>query len=221
MAENIPQNQEKQAESKQNDKELNFRQLEQRYERQLAQEKAARIEAERIAQEAIAKREMHHDDEDDDSEPYIDKRRLEKKLAKFGEQTQKQTQSEISKAVHTALQEERKQNWIKSNPDFYDVLQNAEKFAQQDPDLAESILEMPEGFERQKLVYRAMKSKNYHLPEQKIPSIQDKIDANKRSPYYQPSGVGAAPYASAGDFSSQGQKQSYDKMQELKNRLRL
>ncbi len=219
MAENTAQ--EKPVEAKQNDKELNFRQLEQRYERQLSQEKAARMEAERIAQEALAKRETHQDDDDDDSEPYIDKRRLEKKLAKFGEQTQKQTQNDINKAVHTALHEERKQNWIKSNPDFYDVLQNAEKFAQQDPELAESILEMPEGFERQKLVYRAMKAKNYHLPEQKSPSIQEKIDANRRSPYYQPSGVGAAPYAAAGDFSSHGQKQAYDKMQELKSRLRI
>jgi hypothetical protein len=221
MAENQVVNQEKSQEIKQNDKELNFRQLEQKYERQLAQERAARQEAERLAQEALTKQSMQKDDDDDDSEPYIDKRRLEKKLAKFGEQTQKQTQSEINKAVQIALSEERKQNWIKSNPDFYDVLQNAEKFAQKDPELAESILEMPEGFERQKLVYRAMKSKGYHLPEQKAPSIQDKIDANRRSPYYQPSGVGAAPYAAASDFSSHGQKQAYDKMQELKSRLRI
>jgi hypothetical protein len=221
MTDNVAQNQEKTLDTKSNDKELNFRQLEQKYERQLSQERSARVEAERVAQEAMAKRNEVHDDDDDDSEPYIDKRKLEKKLAKFGEQTQKQTQNEINKAVQTALQEERKQNWIKSNPDFYDVLQNAEKFAQKDPELAESILEMPEGFERQKLVYRAMKSKNYHIPDQKIPSIQDKIDANKRSPYYQPSGMGTAPYAQSGDFSAHGQKQAYDKMQELKGRLRI
>lgn len=222
MAENTTVNQEKTSETKPNDKELNFRQLEQKYERQLAQERAAREQAEKLAQEAINNQNMQrHEEDDDDSEPYIDKRKLERKLAKFGEQTQKQTQSEINKAVHMALQEERKQNWIKSNPDFYDVLQNAEKFAQKDPELAESILEMPEGFERQKLVYRAMKSKGYHLPEQKQPSIQEKIDANKRSPYYQPSGVGSAPYAAAGDYSAVGQQQAYQKMQELKNRLRI
>ncbi len=220
MTENVQANQ-AQTEQKPNDKELNFRQLEQKYERQLAQERNARIEAENIAKEALLKRNETNDDDDDDSEPYIDKKKLEKKLARFGEQTQKQTQNDINKAVHTALQEERKQNWIKSNPDFYDVLQNAEKFAQKDPELADSILEMPEGFERQKLVYRAMKSKGYHLPEQKQPSIQDKIDANRRSPYYQPSSVGAAPYASVGDFSQSGQKQAYEKMQELKNRMRL
>jgi hypothetical protein len=33
--------------------------------------------------------------------------------------------------------------------------------------------------------------------------------------------VANAPYSSVGDFSSTGQKQAYEKMQELKNRLRI
>ncbi len=133
----------------------------------------------------------------------------------------KQTQSEIQSAVHTALREERKQNWMKANPDFYEVLQHADKFAQKDPELAESILEMPEGFERQKLVYKNIKALGIHKPEIKSPSIQEKIDSNRKGPYYQPTGVGSAPYTSQGDFSSSGQKQAYEKMQELKNRLRI
>lgn len=142
-------------------------------------------------------------------------------MAKFGEQSKQQTQSDINQAVHQALKEERKQNWIKTNPDFYEVLQNAEKFAQADPELAESILEMPEGFERQKLVYKNIKALGLHKPQVKQPSIQEKVDANRRSPYYQPSGVATAPYASVGDFSQGGQEQAYKKMQELKKQLRL
>lgn len=207
-------------ENKPSDKELNFRQLEAKYERQLAQERAARIEAERIAQEARRPSD-NSDDDEDASEPYVDHKRLNKKLAKFGEQTKQQTQSEVNNAVQQALKEERKQNWIKQNPDFYEVLQYAEKFAQKDPELAETILEMPEGFERQKLVYKNIKALGLHKPETKGPSIQEKIDANRRSPYYQPSGIGSAPYASAGDFSPSGQKNAYEKMQELKNKLRL
>lgn len=207
-------------ENKPSDKELNFRQLEAKYERQLAQERAARVEAERIAQEARRPSD-NGDDDEDASEPYVDHKRLNKKLAKFGEQTKHQTQTDINNAVHNALKEERKQNWIKQNPDFYEVLQHADKFADKDPELAETILEMPEGFERQKLVYKNIKALGIHKPEVKGPSIQDKIDANRRSPYYQPSGVGSAPYASAGDFSPSGQKNAYDKMQELKNKLRL
>ena len=213
------QNVQTQQEQKPSDKELNFRILEAKYEKQLSQERAAREEAERIAREMQLRKNMDNEEEDD--EPYIDQKKLEKKLAKFGEQTKQQTQSDIQRAVQQALNEERKQNWLKNNSDFYEVLQNADKLVQKDPELAETILEMPDGFERQKLVYKNIKALGLHKAEAKAPSIQEKIDANRRSPYYQPSGVGAAPYASVGDFSNVGQKQAYDKMQELKNRLRL
>jgi len=208
------------SEQKPNDKELNFRQLEAKYEKQLAQERSARMEAERIAQES--KQRQSQDDDNDSDEPYVDHKKLNKTLAKFGEATKQQTQSEIQRAVQSALHEERKTNWVKSNPDFYDVLQHAEKLAQKDPDLAESILDMPEGFERQKLVYKSIKSLGLHREAPKVPSIQDKIDSNKRSAFYQPSGVGSAPYAGGqSDFSQAGQKDAYAKMQELKNKLRI
>lgn len=202
------------------DKELNFRALEAKYQKEIQTERNARLEAERLAQEALA-RKSAQDDEDDDSEPYVDKKKLEKKLAKFGEQTQKQTQSEIQKAVQSALHEERRNNWMRQNPDFYDVLKHSEKFAMEHPELADTILEMPEGFERQKLVYKNIKALGMDKPSVKTPSIQEKIDANRRSPYYQPSGVGTAPYAQVGDFSPTGQKQAFDKMKELQSRLRL
>jgi hypothetical protein len=205
--------------NKPSDKELNFGQLKARYENQLQQERAARMDAERIAQER-SKTALQEDD-DDDSEPYVDKKKLDKKLARHGEQTRLQTSNQINEAVHIAIKEERKQNWIKNNPDFYETLQHAEKFAQADPELAETILEMPEGFERQKLVYKSIKAMGINRPVAKEPSIQEKIDANRRSPFYQPSSVGTSPYSSQGDYSAGGQKEAYAKMQELKNRLRL
>lgn len=216
------QNQEniqKNTDNKPSDKELNFRALEAKYERQLAQERMAREQAEKALQERM-KANMREDDDDDD-EPYVDKKRLEKKLAKFEEKTSQKTQTEIQRAVQIALGEERKNNWMRNNPDFYDVLQHAEKLAQKDPELAETILEMPDGFERQKLVYKNIKALGLHQPEQKKPTIQDTVEANRRSPYYQPSSVAPAPYAAAGDFSQSGQKAAFAKMQELKNRLRI
>jgi len=81
---------------------------------------------------------------------------------------------------------------MKNNPDFYEVMNHAQKFAERDPELAESILTMPEGFERQKLVYKNIKALGIHKKEEPKPSIQETIDKNRRSPYYQPSGVGAA-----------------------------
>ncbi len=218
MSETPQTNQVQTQENTVSDKEFNFRAQQAKYEKKLAEERAER---ERLQKELEERSRPQVSQEDDDSEPYVDHKKLNKTLAKFGEQTKQQTQGEIQKAVHAALSEERKQNWLKQNPDFYEVLQLAEKFAQKDPELAETILEMPEGFERQKLVYKNIKALGLHKPEVKQPSIQEKVDANRRSPYYQPSGVGTAPYSSQGDFSTGGQKQAYDKMQELKNKLRL
>lgn len=205
------------------DKELNFRALEAKYQRQLEQERAARVEAEKVAQELQSKKQQMHnsDDDDDDSEPYIDKKRLAKQLNKFGQNTQSDIQKAMEQAKIAAKEELKQEMWLENNPDFYDVLQHAERFAQKSPELAKSILRMPEGFERQKLVYQNIKELGVHKPEVKPSSIQEKIDANRKSPYYQPSGVGSSPYQSQGDFSAGGQKQAYEKMQELKNRLRI
>jgi len=202
-------------------KELNFRALEQKYQQQLAQ---SRAEQERLSKELESRQARlpyKDDEEEDDAEPYVDHKRLRKEQAKFGQQIKQETQTEIQKAVKMALNEERKQNWMKTNPDFFDVMQHAEKFAQSDPELAETILEMPEGFERQKLVYKNIKALGLHKPAVREQSIQEKVDANRRSPYYQPTGVGSAPYAQVGDFSDGGQKQAYEKMQQLKKQLRL
>lgn len=214
-----PQTQSQPIEQKNNDKELNFRALETKYERQLAQERSAREELEKQLQ---AKNQTPvNEDEEDDSEPYVDHKRLNKKLNKFGQNTQGEIQKAMQMAKESAKEEIKREMWLENNPDFYDVLGHADKFAQKAPKLAETILRMPEGFERQKLVYQNIKELGIDKPEQKQPSIQEKVDANRRSPYYQPSGVGSAPYASQGDFSAAGQKQAHAKMQELKNRLRL
>lgn len=214
--------QNQQQETKANDKELNFRQLEAKYERQLAQERAARLEAEKKAEEVLRMKQNNSQDDDEiDDEPYVDHKKLNRKLAKFGEQNKQQTQSEIQRAVQMAIAEERKQNWLKQNNDFFEVLQHADKFAEQDPELADTILSMPDNFERQKLVYKNIKLLGLHKPKTQEPSIQQKIDANRRSPYYQPSGVGTAPYASGGDFSASGKKTAYEHMKDLQSRLRM
>lgn len=216
----VPQEENQVQEQKPNDKELNFRALESKYQKELEKERAARAEAERLAQEALAKNNEVSDEEDDD-EPYIDKKRLHKTLSSFERKLEEKIDKKAEQIAERKAQEKDREYWLKNNPDFYEVLQHAEKFAKQDPELAETILEMPDSFARQKLVYKNIKALGLHKPETKTPSIQEKIDANRRSPYYQPTGVGSAPYANAGDFSATGQKQSYEKMQELKRRLRI
>ena len=216
------ENQVQNQEQPKNDKEFNFRQLEAKYQRQLAEERAAREDAERRAQEAVSRKNQQTEDEDDDdNEPYVEPKKLNKKLASFEKRLEEKIEKKAEEKARQFTTQKDQENWLKTNNDFYDVMQKAEQFAQEHPILAETILRMPEGFERQKLVYTNLKALGYDKPREKQPSIQDKIEANKRSPYYQPSGVGNAPYAMAGDFSTTGQKQAYAKMQELKNRMRL
>lgn len=206
-------------EQKPNDKEYNFRQLEAKYQRQVEQERAARLEAERMVQEANSRKQVQ--DDDDDSEPYVDHKRLSKKFADFEKNMEKKIDQRAEEKARMMMDQNKRESWLKSNPDFYDVLQHAEKFAQQDPELAESILEMPDTFERQKLVYKNIKALGINKPKQAESGIQQKIDANRRSPYYQPSGVAASPYSSQGDFSQSGQKNAYEQMQKLKAQLRI
>lgn len=205
-------------EVKQSDKEFNFRALEAKYQKQLEQERTARLEAEKKAEEALSRKKQEVEEEDE-SDPYVDHRRLKKSLTTFGQSTQSEIQKAMELAKQKAKEEIKQEMWLEQNPDFYDVLSHAEKFAQRSPNLAKSILAMPEGFERQKLVYENIKEMGLHKPEQKQSSVQEKIDLNKKSPYYQPSGMGSAPYAAAGDFSQSGQKNAYLKMKELQKRL--
>ncbi len=207
--------------TKPSDKELNFRRLEERYERQLAQERAAREEAEKKAQELARKTSIAQEEDEDDDEPYIDKKKLAKKMSSFEQKLEEKIEKKAEEKARMLLQQEKREDWLRRNSDFYDVMQHAEKFAQHDPELAETILAMPEGFERQKLVYKNIKALGLHQEKPKEPSIQEKIDANRKSPYYQPSGIAPAPYGHKGDFSSSGQKNAYDQMQALKQRLRL
>ncbi len=219
MTENEVQNQSAAAqENKVSDKELNFRALESKYRRELEQERAARAEAERRIQEYSSRN--NQQDDDDDDEPYVDKRRLEKRFSSFEQRLDEKIEKKAEEKARNMMQKEKQEAWLKTNSDFYDVMQHVEKFANHDPELAETILHMPDSFERQKLVYKNIKALGLHQ-EKKQPSIQDKIDANRRGPYYQPSGVSAAPYASSGDFSSSGQENAYKKMKELQSRLRM
>lgn len=211
---------------KANDKEYNFAQIRQQLERERLEKENLKEEVEKlkkIAQERLAPR-VEEDDDVDDDEPYIDKKRLKKELVKVAKQTKTETQTDIQNAVNRALAEERQRNWIKNNPDFYEVMGHAQKFADKDPELAETILEMPEGFERNKLVYKNIKALGLHKKEEPQSTIQQKIDQNRKSPYYQPTGIGSAPYGvmnGGKDYSPAEGKNAYDKMQELKSRLRI
>jgi len=203
-----------QTEAKTNVKEDNLRYMREKYEAQIQQERAARLELERALQERNTK-----SDDEDDSEPYVDHKRLNKTLSSFEKKLEEKFNRTVEEKARGMLATQKKEDWLKKNSDFYEVMQHAEKIYHTDPELAETILELPDNFERQKLVYKNIKALGLDKPAQKQPSVQEKIDANRRSPYYQPSGMATAGYSSGGDFSATGQEQAYKKMQELKARL--
>jgi hypothetical protein len=222
MTENQASNTAQVTEAKNSDKELNFRALETKYRKELEQERNSRLEAEKQLQEVQSKRNYVEDDSDDD-EPYVGHKKLEKRFSSFERKMEEKIDKKAEEKARILLDRKDEDDWIRNNNDFDIVLSedNLSRLVNRAPGLADSIKRMPDGFEKQKLVYNTIKSMGIDKPDMKQPSIQDKIDANKRSPYYQPSGVGSSPYSSSGDFSASGQKNAYDKMKELQARLRI
>lgn len=223
-----PQDQQQQNAPPPSDKELNFRKQEEMFQRKLEQERQARQAAEekleKLAQERFKAPKSDEDDDDYGDEPYVDHKRLKRELGKVAKKTIDETDTRIENAVQKALAAERQTSWLKNNPDFYDIMNHAQAFAERDPELAETILSMPEGFERQKLVYKNIKALGIHKKPEDQPKIQDKIDQNLRSPYYQPSGMSAPGYGISNggrDISPAEGQNAYKKMQELKSRLRI
>lgn len=214
--ENIPQvNQDTQ---KQSDKDFNFVQMRKRLEAESQAKAQAEQRARELELELQRLKQPKYDDEDD--EPYVDHKKLEKKLSLFEQNIEKKIQETAEQKARALLEQERQQAYLRENADFENIMnvQVLEKFAQSHPHLAKTILNMPDGFERNKLVYETIKAMKLDRPQEKS-DVQSKIDANRRSPYYQPSGIGSAPYGQNGDFSQQGQKTAYENMMALKARL--
>lgn len=183
------------------------------------QERAARLAAEeRIAQLEQAVKKPHYEPEDD-SEPYVDSKKLNRKFAEFEESFEKKVEKKAEHIARNMVEQERQSSFLKANPDFQQILspEILQKFIDKHPEMAEPMLEMPDNFARQKLLYQNIKALGIHRPPVPEQTIQQKIDSNRRSPYYQPSGGNAPPYAGQGDFSPSGQKAAYEKMQGLIN----
>jgi septal ring factor EnvC (AmiA/AmiB activator) len=204
---------------KQNDKEYNFAQIR----KQLEQERAARMEYEQRLQQLEQERQQKAvppDDSDDDSdEPYVDRKALRRELGKFSQNIEQKIDQKAEEKARKLVEQERQANYMRSNPDFSDILtsENVQKFAEKYPQIAEPMLDMPDTFSRKRLLYEQMKALNVHKPPepQGKSDIQEKIDRNRKSPYYQPTGMSAQPYQTTGDFTPAGQKNAYAKMKEL------
>lgn len=216
------------AQTKENDAAHNFEQLRKKLEaseraKQAAEAKATAYEKEIAEANKKKFRDPEPVEDDHYDEPYIDEKRLNKKLSRLKEDFSKEVDEKAEQKARSMIEQERNSNFLKQNPDFSQILspEIIEKFAMKHPEMAEPMLEMPEGFARQKLLYQAIKVSGVHKAAAPSPSIQETIDKNRRGAFYQPTGTGTPPYGGAPDCSPTGQKTAYDKVQELKARLRL
>ena len=172
-----------------------------------------------MAQERSRSPSNEDDDDDYGDEPYVDHKRLKKALGKAVQKTSAETDNKIQQAVDAALQEERKKQWLQQNPDFEQIMGHAQEFYEKDKELGDSILKMPDEFERQKLAYKSIKLMGLHKKEDPKPTMQQQIDANRRNLYYSPSGASAPPFENRGDFSPAGKEAAFKKMKEAQKRI--
>ena len=215
-----------QTEQKTNEKEYNFRMVErkaQEAERRAQEAERRAQEAERRAEELTRSKAALHDEEDETDEPYVAPKTLKKQLNKFSQNNQQDIHKAMEQAKHAAKEELKQEMWFESNTDYEKVMSpdNIDKFYQENRELANTILRMPQSFEREKLVYQTIKKLGIDKPAQKESTVQSKIDANRTSGAYMPSGSGSHPYVRGGDFSEQGKKAAYDKIQALKKTMRI
>lgn len=189
-------------------------------------EREARLQAERLAAETKMLLQTQQQkaipvEQDDDDDPYVDNKKLARKLSSFEAELEKKIEAKAEAKARALLEQEKQNEFLKSNRDFDTVMssENLDRFAEQHPMIAENLLRMPNTFERQKLVYATIKS--LAKEQEKRSAIQDVIHQKQQSPYYQPSGVSQGASFNGGDYSVSGQKEAYQKMQELKQRLRI
>ena len=220
MTENTNEQVQGSAQPQMSDQEVNLVKQRKMYERQLEQERQARLQLEQRLSE-IEKARISHpiEEEDDDAEPYVDRRRLAKTTHKVKQEIKQETQQDIQRAIQQAIENDRIERYLESNPDFKETLDtHADKLAHLSPSLAKSILAMPDTFERQKLVYESIKLLGLNKPKQAESSIQQKVDQNRRAPF-QPFGVGASPYGIANGGFNIGREEGKNLYQQMQDRI--
>lgn len=179
--------------------------------------------------EENAKKQPVQQDLDDDSEPYVDKKRLGKEMSKLKESLAVEIDRKAEEKARALLAEEKRKDFFKNNKDFHEVMQQdvIRKFIDEQPGLSEDLETLPDNFERQKVVYRMIKALNENKPVAPAAPAQPKsplaaaFDARKSAMAYQPGGSSGGPFQSMGDFSQGGMKNAYDRFKSLQKTVSL
>ena len=206
--------------------EYNFQQIRkqlenERYAREQAEIRAKQYEKEIDEYKSSQTKSKSEEDESYD-DPYIDRKTLDKRFKTLESDIDKRIDQKAEEKARLMLEQDRQATFLRDNKDFEKVMsaEMLQKFVDTYPDVAEGILQnMPDDFNRQKHVYKTIKSLKLHLKPEETESIEKTIQKNQKSGLYQPSNVAPSPFKSTGDFSKQGQKQAYEQMEELASRF--
>lgn len=200
-----------------------MRKLLEQAERSAVSEKERADGLQRQHEEFVASQSQQAPDDDDDaSDPYVDRKTLNKKMSQWEKNLEAKFEKKAEEKAMSLIERERQTQYVQQNADFNTIMtpEIMEKFQEEHPSIVKSLLNMPDNFHRQKVIYETVKALGVH--KKKEPAIQQTIDRNQRHPgMYQTAQVGAAPYATSANFSPQGQKEAYDQMKGLQKRMRI
>ncbi len=207
--------------------EYNFQQMRkqlenERYAREQAEMRAKQYE-DQINEFKTSQSKKKDEDEDDSyAEPYVDKKTLDKRFKNWESSLDERIDKKAEQKARIMLEQERQSTFLRENKDFDKVMtpDMLQKFVDTYPEVAEGILQnMPDDFNRQKHVYKTIKSLKLHMrPEEAVP-VEKVIEKNQKSGLYQPSNVAPSAFKASGDFSKDGQKQAYEQMRDLASRF--
>jgi hypothetical protein len=199
-------------------KDYNFAQVRKQLQESTRAAEQAKREAEQAKQEleALKRGRDEQEDYDSSSEPYVEHRTLDKRIKKLEENFEKKIERQAEMKARAIFEQHQQQTFLRNNPDFNEIMspELLQKFGDKHPSIAESLMAMPDSFDRQKLVYENIKALGIHKPPEK-PPIQETIEKRRVSAYYQPTEASTPPYAANPDCSEAGQKAAYEKIQAI------
>lgn len=198
------------------DKDVNFANLRKQAEEARYVASQAQLENQRLQQELESlKRQVSRpveEEDDETSEPYIDKKALKRELNRFKANLDQEVESRVARRLEEAQSRDFVYRLKAEYKDFDDILtpENASKLEQVDPDFAKEILAERDEYRKRKLAYHAIKAAGIHRkvePPREM-TAEEKIEANKRNPYYRPSASGQGTPSAPAVHSLGGQRYS-------------
>lgn len=159
----------------------------------------------------------------DGVDDYIDKERLQLIRQKDKVAFQKEAEMIANRTYEARRREEEKQNFLprlKSQFHDYDSVMseaNIAKLEQTSPAFLKTVLKIDDDYERRLLTYEYLKSQIGKIEEPKS-SIQDRVEENKRNPYYSPAGSGTPAAVDFDIKSKSARDQAYAKLKAAQRR---